>query len=168
MLFRYLVIQVLMGPTLRLARACLTCHTFTSHTSFPQQLIPPHSLPTTVQNIAQTYQKSRPLDLPDDILTEIRQNQNWYVDSSADSAVAIRDALQEYNLSQWGFVMFRCTYRSQEKWDKFVALAKGYAHEYFEECEMQTVHDRIQWTIIEDAAALDGADIVKTSRWFEE
>jgi hypothetical protein len=64
--------------------------------------------------------------------------------------------------------MFRCTYRSQEKWDKFVALAKGHAREYFEQCRMRSVYDRMQWTIIEDAAALDGADIVETSRRFEE
>ena len=95
--------------------------------------------------------------IPDDPLTVL-----------AESAIAIRYSLQEYNLSKWGFVMVRCTYRSQEKWDKFVAIAQGHARDYFEKCGMQSVHDRIEWTIIEDAATLDGADIVQTSRRFKE
>ncbi|KAH6843429.1 hypothetical protein B0I37DRAFT_384422 [Chaetomium sp. MPI-CAGE-AT-0009] len=195
MRFRYLVIRALMGPTLRPARACLTSPAFiTSHTSFSRRLIPlqsfafstksepnPHSLPVTIQNTAQTDPKCIPLDRPDLILARVReilQNQNLAprtrygrpdaVDYRLESALAIRDSLEEYNLSQWGFVMFRCTYRSQEKWDKFVAIAKRHAREYFEERGMQSVHDRMQWTIIEDAAGLDGADIVETSRRFEE
>lgn len=194
MLLESLVIRALIGPALRPARACLTRRTLTSHTSFPQRLIPlqsiafstknepdSHSLPTTVQNTAQTDQKSIPLDPPDhisDAVNEMLQNEDFspgagykrplVFDDSANPAIAIRDSLREYNLSQWGFVMFRCTYRSQEKWDRFIALIKGHARQYFEQCGMQTVYDRMQWTIIEDAAALDGADIVETSLRFEE
>ncbi|KAK4149974.1 hypothetical protein C8A00DRAFT_18416 [Chaetomidium leptoderma] len=197
MLFRYLVIRALIGPTLRPARACLTRGAFTSltsHTSSPRRLNPlqsiafstksepsSHSLPTTVQNTAQTDQKNTPLDPPDhtsDAIFEILQSRNFLpwegyrglnpVNYSAEAAIAIRDSLREFNLSKWGFVIFRCTYRSQEKWDKFVALAKAYARAYFEQCEMQTIYDRMEWTIIEDAAALDGADIVETSRRFRE
>lgn len=86
-----------------------------------------------------------------------------------DSAHAvIQNALQKYNLRDWGFVIVRCTYRSQEKWDKFVALAQGHACDYFEECQMPAVHERLRWTIIEDAAALEGANVLETSRRFDD
>ncbi|KAK4157150.1 hypothetical protein C8A00DRAFT_29859, partial [Chaetomidium leptoderma] len=79
-------------------------------------------------------------------------------------ATAIQKSLEQYKLAQWGFVIFRCTYGSQEKWDKFVALLKEHASEsdYFEWRAMEHVHDRLAWTIIQDAETLDGADIVET------
>jgi hypothetical protein len=64
--------------------------------------------------------------------------------------------------------LFRCTYRSQEKWDKFVALLKEHARDYFEWRDMEHVHDSLFWTIIEDPATLGGAGIVETSRRFRE
>jgi hypothetical protein len=39
-------------------------------------------------------------------------------------ATTIHNSLEKYKLAQWGFVIFRCIYRSQEKWDKFLALLK--------------------------------------------
>jgi len=80
----------------------------------------------------------------------------------------IKDALEKYRLSCWGFVLFRCTYRSQEKWEKFVALVQGHARDEFERAGLMDVYARMRWTVIEDAAALDGADIVETSRRFVE
>jgi hypothetical protein len=87
---------------------------------------------------------------------------------STDRATAIQNSLEKYELAQWGFVVFRCTYRSQEKWDKFIALLKQDAHDYFEWREMEHVHDSLAWTVIQDAEALDGAGIVETSRRFRE
>lgn len=37
------------------------------------------------------------------------------VNSPLGHAHTIKDALENYRLSSWGFVLFRCTYRSQEK-----------------------------------------------------
>ncbi|KAH6856253.1 hypothetical protein B0I37DRAFT_412195 [Chaetomium sp. MPI-CAGE-AT-0009] len=90
------------------------------------------------------------------------------VESPLGSAHTIKDALEIYKLSDWGFVLFRCTYRSQEKWEKFVALVQGHARDYFERAGMTGVYARMRWTVFEDAAALDGADIAETSRRFVE
>lgn len=86
------------------------------------------------------------------------------------SSTAIGKSLEKYKLNQWGFVIFRCTYSSQEKWDTFVALAKQGAHEYFERYGIEdlAVYDKMAWTIIEDAGTLDGASIVDTSHRFRE
>ncbi|KAK4120705.1 hypothetical protein N657DRAFT_648893 [Parathielavia appendiculata] len=96
-------------------------------------------------------------------MDQTKRSPGWYQD-----AIVIQDCLQEAGLSQWGFVIFRCTYRFQEKWDKFVTLAKGHVCEYFEKCRMESVYDRMRWTIIEDAAALEGAHIIETTRRFVE
>lgn len=85
-----------------------------------------------------------------------------------DDAIAIRTSLEKYKLKQWGFVIFRCTYGSQEAWDKFPTLAKQDAHDYFEWRGMEEVYDNMAWTVIEDAETLDGASIFDTSRRFIE
>jgi hypothetical protein len=87
---------------------------------------------------------------------------------STEEATAIQKSLANYKVAQWGFVLFRCTYGSQEKWDKFVALLKEDAHDFFEWRDMEHVYDNLAWTIIEDAETLDGAGIVETSRRFRE
>jgi hypothetical protein len=87
---------------------------------------------------------------------------------STKDATTIQESLQKYKVTQWGFVLFRCTYGSQEKWDKFVALLKEHAHDYFEWRDMEHVYDSLAWTIIQDADTLDGAGIVETSRRFRE
>ncbi|KAG7289199.1 hypothetical protein NEMBOFW57_005562 [Staphylotrichum longicolle] len=79
-----------------------------------------------------------------------------------------RTPSRKYRLSCWGFVLFRCTYRSQEKWDKFVALVQQHARDEFEEAKLMDVYSRMRWTVFEDEATLDGADIVETSRRFVE
>ncbi|KAH8911951.1 hypothetical protein BR93DRAFT_921924 [Coniochaeta sp. PMI_546] len=86
------------------------------------------------------------------------------------STTAIADSLERYKLEQWGFVMYRCTYSSQEKWERFVALAKQGARDYFERygAEDLAAHDKMVWTIFEDAETLDGASILDTSRKFRQ
>jgi hypothetical protein len=83
-------------------------------------------------------------------------------------AHTIKEALEKHRLSCWGFVLFRCTYRSQEKWEMFVALVQGHARDRFEQAGLMDVYARIRWTVFEDAAALDGASIGETSRRFIE
>ncbi|KAK4103540.1 hypothetical protein N658DRAFT_484458 [Parathielavia hyrcaniae] len=78
----------------------------------------------------------------------------------------IKDALDLYRLPYWGFVLFRCTYRSQEKWEKFLALVQKHARERFEEAGLMDVYARVRWAVFEDAAGLDGVDIAETSRRF--
>lgn len=80
----------------------------------------------------------------------------------------IAKSLEEYKLNHWGFVIYRCTYGSQEKWDKFLALAKQEAHNYLKRSGKGDlwVYDKMDWTVIEDAETLDGASILDTSRKF--
>jgi hypothetical protein len=90
------------------------------------------------------------------------------VHSPLGHAHTIKEALEKHRLSCWGFVLFRCTYRSQEKWEMFVALVQGHARDSFERAGLMDVYARMRWTVFEDAAALDGASIGETSRRFIE
>jgi hypothetical protein len=91
-------------------------------------------------------------------------------DCPKDEAQHILNALNEYRLAHWGFVIFRCTYASEEKWEKFLARLKELAREFFryESGPTKHLYDRMDWTIFEDAETLDGADLVQTSRLFHE
>lgn len=84
---------------------------------------------------------------------------------STTEATDICDSLERHKLKQWGFVIFRCTYKSQEKWDKFIGFMKQDASDYFEWRGMEDVYDRMAWTIIEDADALEGTDLATTARF---
>ncbi|KAJ4286166.1 hypothetical protein N0V88_008110 [Collariella sp. IMI 366227] len=87
-------------------------------------------------------------------------------ESPIGAAHTIKGALEQHKLSSWGFVLFRCTYGSQEKWDKFVARVQKYARDEFEEAGLMDVYARMRWTVFEDEAALDGADILETTNRF--
>lgn len=84
-----------------------------------------------------------------------------------EEADAIRRGLEEDNLQQWGFVIFRCTYKSQEKWEKFVTLVKQDVSDFFEWRRMEDLYARMAWTIIEDQT-LDCGSIGETSRRFHD
>lgn len=117
-----------------------------------------HTLNKSVRSISSSPHRQAPaLDLSDLDLKWAKRD-----------AVDIELALQENKIVQWGFVIFRCTYGSQEKWDKFIARIKEPARAYLEATGMEHVYEKMAWTIIEDAEALDGADILHTSRMFEE
>ncbi|OIW33190.1 hypothetical protein CONLIGDRAFT_711122 [Coniochaeta ligniaria NRRL 30616] len=87
---------------------------------------------------------------------------------STREATAIRNSVDKYKLKQWGFVIFRCTYKSQEKWDQFISLMKEHASDYFEWRDMEDLYASMVWTIIEDAETLEGASLATTAQKFVE
>ncbi|KAL2136462.1 hypothetical protein VTI74DRAFT_3481 [Chaetomium olivicolor] len=77
-------------------------------------------------------------------------------------------SLEKHKVNHLGFVIFRCAYGSQEKWDKLLALVKQHTREHFEVREMPEVCEKMVWTVIEDPATLDDAGIDKTTNRFCE
>ncbi|KAK3332584.1 hypothetical protein B0T19DRAFT_416067 [Cercophora scortea] len=80
-----------------------------------------------------------------------------------ETATVIRRSLKLFNMTKWGFVILRCTYSSQEKWEKLLARLKQRSREYFALAGMPEVYETMAWTVIEDREALDGADYVEGS-----
>jgi hypothetical protein len=82
--------------------------------------------------------------------------------------IFIAKTLEEYEVDHWGFMIYRCTYGSQTKWDKFMALVKEESRKAIKEHGTGdlSVFDKMAWTVIEDAETLDGASILETSNRF--
>jgi len=88
----------------------------------------------------------------------------------ANDGLALRTLNEENGLKQWGLVMIRCTYDSQEKWDTFIKIVKERTIaklSTFDEGDAAALRDTVAWTIIEDPQ-LDGASIIESSRRFHE
>ncbi|RDW58793.1 hypothetical protein BP6252_13269 [Coleophoma cylindrospora] len=77
----------------------------------------------------------------------------------------IREALEEDDLNKWGFVILRCTYASNEKWDKFMSAVREVARKCI---KFKDVRDAFVWNIIEDRDLLEGASLFDASRIFVE
>jgi hypothetical protein len=77
----------------------------------------------------------------------------------------IRNFNEEGNVKQWGFVIYRCTYKSQEKWETFISLIKEDARECLE--GHGDLWETLNWTIFEDPA-MDGVDYAEPSQRFGE
>jgi hypothetical protein len=67
---------------------------------------------------------------------------------------------------EWGFVIYRCTYKSQEKWDTFMSIMQELAKEFLKDDE--DLWKTLKWTVIEDPK-LDGLNWLEVSTsWFVE
>lgn len=84
-----------------------------------------------------------------------------------DAETAIASSLEKQKLKLWGFVIIRCTYGSQERWDYLIALLKLRAREYLVARGMLDLYEKWVCTVIEDPAS-DGADISETSKRFAD
>lgn len=70
----------------------------------------------------------------------------------------IRFFNQRLGLASWGFVTYRCTYSSQEKWDKFMSLLKQEAQQFLHSDSDSDLRSSLIWTVIEDEDNLDGVE----------
>jgi len=78
----------------------------------------------------------------------------------------IRASNEDLNPKKWGFVIYRCTYSSQNKWDKFLSLIKEDAREYLENEKNQDLWESMEWSVVEDRE-LDGVDYKEARRKFD-
>ena len=67
------------------------------------------------------------------------------------------DSLAELKHDKWGFVIYRCTYQDDEAWGRFKQIVLERAQEDMQESDAPEVADKLEWTFVEDRAALDGA-----------
>ena len=71
--------------------------------------------------------------------------------------VVVRESTQLYSPPKWGFVIYRCTYSSQARWDEFMSAIKNDLNQYLAADEDKDLRDTIDWTVVEDEANLEGA-----------
>jgi hypothetical protein len=67
------------------------------------------------------------------------------------------NSLAELKHDKWGFVIYRCTYQDDAAWDCFKQIVLERTQEEMQESDTPEVADKLEWTFVEDRAALDGA-----------
>lgn len=62
-----------------------------------------------------------------------------------------RDILSIRLSTAWGFVIVRCTYSSQEKWEKWLKTFQAIAHFQLEVTKAnESLRSKLAWTVVED------------------
>lgn len=92
------------------------------------------------------------------------------------SADLILTTMTNSSLSVWGFVLVRCSYADETKWEAFLADIKeqtlvrprerDYARASVASCNR--LNECLRWAIIEDCEKLEGASMQVASARFEE
>ncbi|KAJ5881915.1 uncharacterized protein N7529_000587 [Penicillium soppii] len=71
---------------------------------------------------------------------------------------------QKIGFTKWSFVIYRCTYQSQENWDRFMDLFLHTVTDYFEFHKGLDTLERFRPTVFEDPSF----DVVKTAKRQEQ
>lgn len=71
---------------------------------------------------------------------------------------AIRDDLAQLpEIKKWGWVICRCTYGDDATWAKFRDRVEAHSRKRIAQSDAPEIAERLAWTWVEDASALDGA-----------
>jgi hypothetical protein len=52
--------------------------------------------------------------------------------------------------SKWGFIVYRCTYKSDEEWARYMSILNTHVRAMLEPEELSDCFDRIDWNVQED------------------
>jgi hypothetical protein len=74
-----------------------------------------------------------------------------------DPAFIISRALKEDGHSIWGYVIYRCTYKDDEKWKSFMDLLRKEIEGPMEGSESRGVLEKLELTVLEDTAWEDAS-----------
>jgi len=75
----------------------------------------------------------------------------------------IQQNLQQNPDAKFGFVIYRCTYSDDEKWNRFMEYLNARAKSSIQSWEAPILFQRLDWNIQEDPS-LDGADMVEVRK----
>ncbi|KAI6814616.1 hypothetical protein KC340_g16011 [Hortaea werneckii] len=69
----------------------------------------------------------------------------------------ILNTLEHLKHDKWGFVIYRCTYQDDKAWTRFKQIVFENTQNEMQRSDAPEVADKLEWTFVEDRAALDGA-----------
>lgn len=81
----------------------------------------------------------------------------WIQKTSFNCAENIESYLQEDGHRTWGLVIYRCTYVSDDDWNKFMELLRRHIRRSFEFYNRLDIMDSLSLTIIQDQSIFDDA-----------
>jgi hypothetical protein len=69
----------------------------------------------------------------------------------------VLNTLEAMNHDKWGFVIYRCTYKDDQAWDRFKQIICESTRTIMQSSDAPEVANGLEWTFVEDRATLDGA-----------
>ena len=81
--------------------------------------------------------------------------------------VIIREHMQRYKPPSWGFIIYRCTYVSQTRWDDFLSALQADVDSFLL-AEDDDLRGSLQWKVVEDQSKLDGATWQEARTHFDQ
>lgn len=69
----------------------------------------------------------------------------------------VRDVLEGDEPLRWGFLIYRCSYDDDEKWQRFMDHLNTRVRLNLREEGAEDLFDRIDWAVQEDEQELEGA-----------
>jgi hypothetical protein len=85
-----------------------------------------------------------------------------YYEHEPDEVVQLREHLHNQNLKSWGFVIYRCTYDDDVKWEKFIKHFKDEVHDSLKNTfKTPDLLETLTWTVKEDRELFEGATIAQ-------
>jgi hypothetical protein len=89
-------------------------------------------------------------------------------DTNLNNADNIERYLQEDGHRTWGLVIYRCTYDSDDDWNKFMELLRNHIRQTLEFYNGLDILDSLSLTIIEDRSILDDASTSVVRELFKQ
>ena len=78
--------------------------------------------------------------------------------------VRMRSLLEEDPTAKWGFVVYRCTYESDDEWARFMQYLNTCVKARLESSGDVDLFDRIDWQVQDDREQFDRAGSSKLRR----
>ena len=81
---------------------------------------------------------------------------------------ALLQLLDKSKHDKWGYVIYRCTYKNDQDWDRFKQLVHTRFQEYIAKSDTPQIAESLEFTFVEDRATLDGASRGQLRKRFNE
>jgi hypothetical protein len=97
-----------------------------------------------------------------------RRAAGYRIPAAHNTADKIKGYLKQDGHQSWGFVIYRCTYQSDERWNQFIEYLQEEARRtlgFYKGLEMM---DSLKLTVFEDKSQFEGADESRIRNHFEE
>lgn len=71
----------------------------------------------------------------------------------------LREKIMRYPDAKFGFVVYRCTYKDEESWKKFMEYLDAHTRWQLEEAGIGDLYLRLDWNVQEDPQLEDASEI---------
>jgi hypothetical protein len=80
----------------------------------------------------------------------------------------LRSCLRDHKNTKWGFLIYRCDYRSDDSWAKSMSTYRWNVYRSLEYGKATDLRSSLKFTVKEDRKTLDGADVDRVREIFQD